>query len=317
MPLEGGKVLGHPEWEAAMWQACSPMKVWPDDRRAFRATIELWDLGGLGLTRFGAPGYRAEQTPGEIHRARRDALLLTIPVDGRCGFSQFGRSVTLGPGDAAFHRTTSPVEYTQKTDATMMLVRVPADRIAAHVPCIEDVCGVRIPADDLILKAVVAGVAAVPEVHAAGTIATRNAFAEGLVAGLAAIAAQIAGAREPNESVTGRRRVSAVKAFIDRHLAEPDLTPDRIASANGISVRYLHHLFQADGRSVTSFVLERRLEQCRRGLESGALAALGVNEIGMRAGFGSDAHFRRAFKSRFGLSPREYRKRGSMDAMPA
>jgi AraC-like DNA-binding protein len=308
LPSGARTLLDHPEWEAMMWQSCSPMTVAPGDRAGFRASLNLWDLGTLGLRLFKAPRYVAVQTPHEIYRAHRQRLVLTIPLDARCSFSQFGRTVQLEAGQAAFHLTTSPLEYVQVEEGAVVILQVPSNRIGLYASCLEDICAVRIEASDRILATVLGSARAIPDIHAIPSARAKDAFAEGVVASLGALAALLSEAQENQSSVIKRRRLNAVKSFIDAQLADSGLNPDRIASANGISVRYLHHLFQGDGQSVTEWIRERRLDQSRKGLESADLRALTVNEIGLRSGFNNDAHFRRAFKSRYGVAPRDYRR---------
>jgi AraC-like DNA-binding protein len=82
-----------------------------------------------------------------------------------------------------------------------------------------------------------------------------------------------------------------------------------IAAAHHISVRYLHHLFQADGRTVCGYVREQRLERCRADLASPSLARQSVGRISARWGFPDAAVFGRAFKNAYGVSPGEFRRR--------
>ena len=42
-----------------------------------------------------------------------------------------------------------------------------------------------------------------------------------------------------------------IQVFIDRHLADPDVTPEVIARAHQISVRYLHRLFETEDVTVS------------------------------------------------------------------
>ncbi|MFD5604307.1 helix-turn-helix domain-containing protein, partial [Streptomyces sp. NPDC127064] len=94
-----------------------------------------------------------------------------------------------------------------------------------------------------------------------------------------------------------------IKAFVEDHLADADLSPASIAAAHHISVRYLHHLFQRDRRSVGAYVRRRRLERCRADLVAPALVRRGVGQVGRRWGFRDPAVFSRAFKSAYGVTP--------------
>jgi acetamidase/formamidase/AraC-like DNA-binding protein len=94
---------------------------------------------------------------------------------------------------------------------------------------------------------------------------------------------------------------------IERKLGDPDLTPVRVADTEGISERYLQKLFEGSGSSFTHYLRERRLQRTSAELSNPAEAHHSISEIAFRNGFNDSAHFSRAFRHRFGLSPREFR----------
>ena len=98
---------------------------------------------------------------------------------------------------------------------------------------------------------------------------------------------------------------------IESLLAEPDLTLGRVAAADGISPRSLQKLFATVGYSFSTYLRTRRLERCRLDLTSPMCASLSISEICFRWGFNGSAHFSRAFKDQFGVSPRAYRRSGA------
>jgi acetamidase/formamidase/AraC-like DNA-binding protein len=95
---------------------------------------------------------------------------------------------------------------------------------------------------------------------------------------------------------------------IEQRLHDPDLSPARIASLEGISERYLQKLFESTGSSFTHYVRERRLQRTWIDLGNPAELHVSISEIAFRAGFNDSAHFSRVFRHRFGLSPREFRQ---------
>jgi AraC-like DNA-binding protein len=107
-----------------------------------------------------------------------------------------------------------------------------------------------------------------------------------------------------------RRRalLATLQAFIDSHLADPELSPSTIAAAHHISLRYLHRLFEGQGTTVAERIKNRRLANCRQDLLDPSLAALPVNAIASRWGFIDPARFSRAFRDTYGQPPGEYRR---------
>ncbi|EFG03514.1 helix-turn-helix domain-containing protein [Streptomyces clavuligerus] len=107
-----------------------------------------------------------------------------------------------------------------------------------------------------------------------------------------------------------------IDAFIDQHLRDPLLTPRRIAVHHHISVRWLYSLFDGRGLSVTASIRHRRLERCRDDLVH---TSLPIHLVAARWCFSSPSTFSKAFREKYGVSPRAYRQRrgrGADGAVP-
>ncbi len=81
-----------------------------------------------------------------------------------------------------------------------------------------------------------------------------------------------------------------------------------VAAGVGLSPRYINDLFRDEGTSLMRHVWRRRLENCRKDLANPAHAGQRLTEIAFHWGFNDLSHFSRAFRQRFGCSPREYRR---------
>ena len=69
--------------------------------------------------------------------------------------------------------------------------------------------------------------------------------------------------RQPaDERSVQRARLRSVKAYIDAHLSDPNLSLSEIAKKNGISLRYLHQLFRLTDMSASEWLRLRRLQRC-------------------------------------------------------
>lgn len=100
-----------------------------------------------------------------------------------------------------------------------------------------------------------------------------------------------------------------IQAFIERHLHDPELTPRMIAAAHHISLSYLHRLFQERGETVAAWIRSHRLRRARRDLADPVLMASPIHVIASRWGFSHSAAFSRAFRTAYGISPRDFRTR--------
>jgi transcriptional regulator GlxA family with amidase domain len=113
--------------------------------------------------------------------------------------------------------------------------------------------------------------------------------------------------QESAEMGVQRLRLQSVKSFIDAHLGDPDLSLEKIAKENGISLRYLHQLFRLMDVSVSEWMRMRRLQHCYELLSSPEHARRSITDIALSMGFCSSSHFSTLFRTQFGLRPSDVR----------
>ncbi|WP_341646758.1 AraC family transcriptional regulator [Thauera sp. SDU_THAU2] len=103
-----------------------------------------------------------------------------------------------------------------------------------------------------------------------------------------------------------------VKAFARAHLADAELDVKLIAAEVGLSASYIHRLF-ARGASarctmtLMQWITAERLDACHRELSAPGRLKRPVHLIAQEWGFANQAHFSRAFRARFGVSPSDVR----------
>jgi AraC-like DNA-binding protein len=124
----------------------------------------------------------------------------------------------------------------------------------------------------------------------------------------AALVAELAGLT-PDENAARTALMGHIRTFIERNLTDPDLSPATVAAGVNISVRYLYKLFEQDGMTVSEWIRNRRLDNTLRDLADPWLTHRTIAGIGARWGFRDPTHLSRVFRTREGISPREFRER--------
>ncbi|CCK25197.1 hypothetical protein BN159_0818 [Streptomyces davaonensis JCM 4913] len=115
---------------------------------------------------------------------------------------------------------------------------------------------------------------------------------------------------DPGPHDGGRDRaalVGRVRAHVDAHLWDRNLTPASVAAAQHISIRYLHRLFEGQDSTIGRWIQHRRLEEARRELARPGRGDLTVSAVARRWGFASATHFSRSFRAAYGMSPSDWR----------
>jgi AraC-like DNA-binding protein len=107
------------------------------------------------------------------------------------------------------------------------------------------------------------------------------------------------GVSTPSPAARQRALFEQARTYIDANL-EHEIYRDELARFLGIGGRQLNRIFRAEGgRSVTAYLLERRLERARMLLAKG----LPVKEVAFNCGFSTPSYFSRFFKQYTGRAP--------------
>jgi AraC-like DNA-binding protein len=99
-------------------------------------------------------------------------------------------------------------------------------------------------------------------------------------------------------------RIDRIRAHIDAHVADPELSAQSAARALGMSVRSLHLALAPLGEPFGQLVKRRRLARCHALLHEPE-SAMTIADIAFACGFSSLSSFYRAFRRVYGICPRQ------------
>ena len=120
-------------------------------------------------------------------------------------------------------------------------------------------------------------------------------------------------ARQPLKFVASRAaRLQVVKSDITRNLGDYGLSVAAIAARHGVTPRYIHKLFESEGRTFSEYVLDRRLSAAHRLLTNRRLADRSIASVAYDCGFGDLSYFNRTFRRRYNATPTEVRSSGEL-----
>ncbi|MFK3676222.1 helix-turn-helix domain-containing protein [Microbacterium sp. NPDC090218] len=294
------------DFRAAVSESFVPLQVTTTGPDHFRGVIRGASVDEVHVSDVRATSHVVERTPELIARGDRSYFKVSLMLAGTGLLIQDDREAVLQAGDLAVYDTDRPYSLVFDEDFRTMVVMFPKHLISLPSDMVGQLTAVRISGHEGLGGMVVpyltqlagnldqlAGTTGARLAHSGLDLVT-TVFTREL--GLDQVSA------DPHRALVQR-----IRAYIDRNLASTDLGPASIAAAHFISTRHLHGLFQEQGVTVSTWIRTRRLEQCRRDLLDPMLADRPVAAIAARWGFVDAAHFSRAFKSTFGVSPSEYR----------
>jgi AraC-like DNA-binding protein len=288
----------------------SPLDVRIDARHDPRARILSGRVGPVDITtQATGPPHRAFRTRRLIRTSDVEQFKIHVMVRGRAVWAQGDREADLTPGDFTLVDLSRPCQGADRAEVhACVAVMFPHAALPLHHDEVERLTAVPISGREG-LGASISALARHMGLHLqrrersdGGRLAT--ALMDLLIVALAGRLDRL-----PAIAPDTRRRalLASVQSFIEQRLADPELSPGRIAAANHISLRYLHKLFESQEATVAAWIRQRRLERCRRDLRDPTLSHLPVIAIAARWGLMDPAYFSRIFRAAYGLPPTEYR----------
>lgn len=235
-----------------------------------------------------------------------DAVFFILLLRGHYRLQQDGRSVDLRPGEITLYDVNRPhcVECTDRF--SKVIFKAPGTAVRARLGNLERCTATRI-ATASGAGALAAGfLRSLPGNAGALTLAQAGDIGE---SALDLLALAVRGCAGDNALPRGRPRAAlrTLRSVVEAHLGDHHLDAADIAARAGISVRYANVLLAAEGTSLMRYVWARRLERAQQTLSRSPETR--IADLAAACGFKSSAHFSRAFRERFGCSPRAWRER--------
>ncbi len=295
-------LLDFSQFRTAVNDSFVPLQVTSDHPDPFAGRIRHAERDGVHLSLVEATAHQVERTPALIAAQQRHCVKVGMQLNGRGILVQDGRETLLEPGSLSIYDTSRPYSLAFDGPFRNVVVMIPADRIELPLDAVSHLTAAplhRAGGAASLVTGFLHSLAADPGTIT-GPVGSRIARStvELIVALLSQELAHAPAAADPR-----RQLFEEVLLYIEEHLRESDLDPAHIAAAHFISPRLLHALFQENGRTVSTWVRRRRLEQCRVRLADPALAHRSVMSIATDWGFTDPAHFSRVYRAEFGCSP--------------
>ena len=291
-------------WADVHAQALFPLSISFGDGRSFTGRSEGHHLGSMALLRVRGDPCMVRRTPQTIRAADPGHLVVALALDGSCPVEQAGRQAVLHRGDMTTWDSSRPFQVPHERSFDLLLLSAPLDEL-----------GVR-RCDTASRTPGASGTGAVAgaflrqlwqQIEQGAVTADNTDLQDALVAIARAVHGPANNASLSASSVTLRTLPPRVRAYANRHLGDPQLGPPALARAHHVSVRQLHLAFQDQDETIAAWIRRQRLERCLGDLRDPALADVPIVRIAAHWGMPNHAHFSRAFRAAYGLTPREAR----------
>lgn len=267
----------------------------------------LSHVGDLGLRDIHLGPSMAERSAEMVSRSGSDLLQFAFVISGALECTQETRHVKLAPGSGAFCDGARPYTMLNREDVHMLVLQIPHAMMAGGATGIDSLINRDLARASELFPLVMGYVTqlAARAAHLDARTARRvGGNLADLVNAMMADVVQKTPFRLFEHTTAARMRVHA---FVEEHLANPDLNPLMISQALRLSPRYINKLLEAEDTSLGRLIWHRRLERIAADLRDPVLAPHTISTIALARGFNDLPHFSRTFRRHYGKTPREYR----------
>lgn len=304
---EGVKVTERRDfWEASTAPVFGSLDVELRGTQPFNASFEYTTIADLIFSRLKSHVphrvIRSASSARQDSRALVKAVLLT---GGGSVLEQNGRATTLRPGEWSIYDTAKPYSVTIPDRAEMLLVLMPREKLLARSLDLQGLVARRFSGRTGLGKLIWSLISDTFDQIVDIRNRSSHDVADIVIQMTRLALSDFSGEYLSVDSKAALR--DRIKLYIASHLADPELSITKLASVTGCTKRYLHMVFQAEGISISDYILKQRLERCREDLLSPSCAHRSITEIAYSWGFNNSNHFSRCFKQSFGASPRHLR----------
>jgi AraC-like DNA-binding protein len=273
--------------------------------RTFGVRSTLHSLEGFMVGRFTTTGGSGDliRTRSGIAEDARGRFAIYLPMRGDLELLQFSRTEHCRPGSMAMLSMEEPFTQRKLGDNDTIYFFMPQMFVDQRLTCSENLCAQAFSIDTGVRKLVHDSVISLQSsASAMSEIEFRSATRA--LGELVLLALNSSADLMTDEHSVRTCTLARAKRVIRARLSDCELTIGAVAKQCGISLRYLHELFRADGITVSAYVKAQRLQKARHLLET-AGGNTTVTDICFRCGFSNPSQFSTAFRQAFSVSPRD------------
>ena len=296
------------DYRQAVVSSFVPLDVSRVSADPFWGRLRSVDFDDAHVHEVTASQHMVERTESLVAVSDERFYKASLQVSGTGMLIQDGREALLQPGDLAIYDTARPYSMIFEQDMRMLVLMFPREQLGLPPDMMRQLTAHKFSSTDGL------GAMIIPFLQNVSQNLDRVGGATGPRLVHTAIdlittmfANELDLEADPRDS--HQLLMQQVRHYIETNLGSPELSPTQIAAAHFISTRHLHGLFREKGTTVSTWIRERRLENCRRDLIEPLNAHLSVGAIAARWGFVEAAHFSRVFKAAYEMAPSELRAR--------
>jgi AraC-like DNA-binding protein len=270
----------------------------------FWSEAEIFCLPDVTVSRTKSSGGRFTRTFTTIAQSPNDQILVVCYTSGHFTLAAGGTSRRVNKGELAFIDLSQEIVIEAPAVENVSLA-ISRHKLEALFPLLEISHGLALPPGAL--TRVLLGI--MEDSMAIGPAMTQveaRPIGDAIIRIVAACLENLSRQHVAANAVGSSASLVAMKAAIERRLTEPTLGPKMLLDEFGITRSTLYRAFEPFG-GVSAYIMERRLRYAFRRMTDPLQPRPRISQLAFEFGFSHPPAFTRAFKTYFGLAPKNVR----------
>jgi len=279
---------------------------------SFSGYIRQRNNRGLVITNIASEAQIVKRTAKAISRSNIDSLYLLLQREGESYIEQDGRAIRLNKGDYALVDPSETYCLTFDDKFEQLCLNIPRSTLFARINNPKHLTAVKPTVGEQLSQLTLHYMESLQQPNLAENPAMYQQLVNGFLELLSVTfnESEYIGEATTNSS-SASVQLDMLLNYIQKNLSDPKLSPNKAAEELGISLRYVHKLFNLSDATFGRRVLKERLTKCATDLRNPNLATKSIAEIAFSWGFNDLSHFGRSFKKLYDITPRQWRKHSS------
>ena len=230
-------------------------------------------------------------------------FLITLPLQNRIRMQQGQKDVYCERGQVLLQHANEPYVFEYGHENTLWVIKVPSKLLKQHIAHPENLTASVFDGNTGTGKLLAQNMVLLGQELLNGHLNSQQTayYNDFLLQLFAQVVKQDARVLLSDERSVRQAQLLKIQNFIATNLSHSELNPQYVAAACGISVRYLHSLFQDLDSTFTRYLQQQRLQAAYQCLQQQPERS--VSDIVYSCGFNDQSHFTRLFKLTYQTTP--------------
>lgn len=310
LDLEGLPVTDSIEFlRDRMLRAPVPLVLEPHANEVVVARTRVAELGEVHLLSTKSEGADIIRTSRLAQDAARPSLMVSVVDSGIGAVIRDDNVLSLQPGDIGLYLTDHPYRLAFSPGALRHTYQVPLDHLDLPREVVADQLHAPIHADRAPTAAISAFLRSTARNSPTATADEQAALCRPTIDLIRLLLTRPIADTAIGREAAAKSLATRIAEHVSSRIGDPELSARSIAASFAISERYVYSILTRQGIDLGDLLRARRLESAVRLLEDPRSASMTIGAVAHRCGFSDHAHFSRAFREHFGMTPSSWRRR--------